>query len=214
MNQGRYDKGAPPRLLEVLRYWFGHRPTEGGDDAEVAQTQAAIWWSHDPEVDRLIEERFGALLAATRSGAPGSIWSTTPLGLLAVVVVLDQFSRNVCRGTPDAFAQDPLARDMALGAITEGVDQQLTPIERLFLYLPLEHSENLADQEHSVALCRQLAASLPGAQQEPFLGFVTYAESHRDVIAQFGRFPHRNEILGRESTREELLYLSQPGAGF
>ena len=125
-------------------------------------------------------------------------------GALALAILLDQFPRNIYRGTPRAFAADAKARDAARNALAAGHDQAVAPFMRAFLYLPFEHSEDMADQDRSVALFRALG-------DEKYLGF---AIGHRDVIARFGRFPHRNEILGRRSTPDELAYLRQPGAGF
>ncbi len=128
--------------------------------------------------------------------------------------MLDQFSRVIHRGTPLAFAQDACALNLSLEAIAIGIDEQLTPIERVFMYMPLEHAEDLDHQESCLHRMRWLVATVASSSQEPFTGFVDYAERHREVIARFGRFPHRNAILGRTSTPEELAFLEQPGSRF
>ena len=126
-----------------------------------------------------------------------------PRGTLALIVLLDQFSRNLHRNLPEAFAADAKVREIARAAIARGVDQRLGPVERMFMYLPFEHSEELSDQDEAVRLLTTLGEEM-----------VRYAEDHRDVIRRFGRFPHRNAALGRVSTPEELDYLAQPDAGF
>jgi uncharacterized protein (DUF924 family) len=128
--------------------------------------------------------------------------------MLALIVVLDQFSRNLHRGDPRAFSQDAHARECANQALMRGDESALLPVQRQFLYLPLEHSEDLADQERCVALMRTLEA-YPETK-----GLTVWAEKHREIIARFGRFPHRNAALGRASTPEEIEFLAQPGSGF
>ena len=128
--------------------------------------------------------------------------------MVALVVVLDQFSRNLYRGAARAFAQDAHARECAREALARGDERGLLPVERQFLYMPLEHSEDLADQERCVELMRSLEA------YEPTRGLTEWAIRHRDIVARFGRFPHRNAALGRASTPEEIEFLKQPGSGF
>jgi len=173
---------------EVLEFWFTHSDR---------------WWDKDAAFDAEIRQRFGELHAEVSRGEHED-WRATPRGALAYVIVLDQFSRNMFRGTPGAFASDPQALAAARDALARGVDQSLTPEERSFLYMPLMHSEDLADQERCVELFRALGNAYS-------LGF---AEQHRDIIARFGRFPHRNAILGRASSPEELAFLTQPGSSF
>jgi uncharacterized protein (DUF924 family) len=133
---------------------------------------------------------------------------------LALILLLDQLPRAIHRATPEAFAQDSKALKVAEQGLESGADRLLRPIERLFVYLPFEHSEDMADQDRSVQLFRDLAASVPENHRETFAGFVDYAVKHREVITRFGRFPHRNLILGRESTPEEKAFLEQPGSSF
>lgn len=183
---------------DVLTFWFEDDPASFREK----------WFKADPAFDALCRETFGAALDAARTGAFDS-WTDTPRGTLALVILLDQFSRNIHRGTPAAFAADPKARQVAAAAIERGDEQALGPLERSFLYLPFEHSEGLADQDRSVALFESLRGTYESAGRA-----IDYAERHRDVIRRFGRFPHRNAILGRASTREELAYLAEPGSGF
>ena len=181
----------------VLDFWFGVPPGKA----------RAEWFRKDAAFDEEIRARFGAL-HATASQRGLEAWRAEPLPMLALVVVLDQFSRNLYRGDARAFAQDAHARECAREALARGDDKGLLPVQRQFLYLPLEHSEDLADQEECVELMRALEA------YEPTRGLTEWAVKHRDIVARFGRFPHRNAALGRPSTPEEIAFLQQPGSGF
>jgi uncharacterized protein (DUF924 family) len=176
---------------EVLHFWFD------GDPA----TFREVWFEREAAFDARCE-RFSAALRDAKAGALNH-WTETPRGTLALIILLDQFSRNLYRNSPEAFAADPKAREVACGAIARGIDQQFGPIERIFLYLPFEHSEVLADQDEAVRLFAAIGEN-----------HLDYAERHRDVIRRFGRFPHRNATLGRVNTPEEDAYLAEPGAGF
>jgi uncharacterized protein (DUF924 family) len=194
---------------ELLAFWFG----DDSDDAAVAAAKAELWWGHSPATDELLRERFGA--AATEAAA-GRLdhWAESPRGRLALILLLDQLPRAIHRDTPGSFAQDAATRILAEQGLESGADELLRPIERLFFYLPLEHSEDLEDQDRSVELFRELAESISEEERPTFWSFVDYAKKHREVIARFGRFPHRNQILGRESTEEEKVFLEQPGSSF
>lgn len=194
---------------ELFDFWFG----SSDDDAEVASSQAELWWGKSPETDDEIGARFGALASAAAGGVLDH-WRGSPHGRLGLILLLDQMPRVIHRGSPEAFAQDEKAREVAIRGMASGGDRLLRPIERVFFYLPFEHSESLDDQQRSVELFTDLAESVPDEWRETFDGFVDYAERHREVIERFGRFPHRNEILGRESTPEEIEYLKQPDSGF
>ena len=194
---------------DLLRFWFGDYP----DDVVVAEAQAGLWWGHNPEIDELLQERFGAAAAAAAAGLLDR-WAGSPRGRLALILLLDQLPRAIHRGTPKAFAQDAKGRQIAARGLESGADRLLRPIERLFLYLPFEHSEDLADQERCVGLFRELAASVPETHRATFDGFLAYSQQHRDVIVRFDRFPHRNPILGRDSTPEEIAFLEKPGSSF
>ena len=194
---------------ELLEIWFGDDP----DDAAVSAAKAELWWGHSPATDEQLRERFGAAASAAAAGELDN-WIGSSRGRLALILLLDQLPRAIHRDTPEAFAQDDAARKTAAQGLESGADQLLRPIERLFFYLPFEHSEDLEDQDRSVELFRELALSVPEEQRPTFAGFVDYAKRHREVIARFGRFPHRNRILGRESTAEEIAFLKQPGSSF
>ncbi len=197
------------RAAEVLRYWFGDAAT----DAEVIATNGARWFRGGDAVDADIRSRFSDLHARAAGGQLDD-WLATPQGRLALVIVIDQFSRNLFRGDARAFAHDARARDWVVDGLDAGVDRALRPIERVFFYLPLEHSESLADQDRCVALFAALRDEVPASLHAAFDGYLDYARRHRDVIARFDRFPHRNAVLGRASTAGEAEYLRQPGAGF
>jgi uncharacterized protein (DUF924 family) len=177
---------------DVLRFWFGE-----GTDYGVSHRR---WFQKDPAFDAEVRSRFLEVhLALSRSGE----WLGAPGECLARIVVLDQFPRNMFRGTPQAFATDALALAAARHAIASSYDRDWLRVEKIFAYLPFEHSESLADQERACELMRPL-----GEEQ------YAYALRHREIIARFGRFPHRNAILGRTSTPEEVEFLKQPGSGF
>lgn len=196
-------------IATVLGFWFGG----SGDDGAVAREQAGLWWSKDRGHDDEIRRRFEEEVSAAARGELDA-WAATARGRLALIILLDQFPRNMYRGTSRAFSFDPKALALALDGIERGLDHELRPIERVFFYLPLEHSESLAHQERSVERFRALLASVPAEQRSVFEEYMDYAVRHRDIIARFGRFPHRNEVLGRASTAEELVFLAEPGSSF
>lgn len=202
-----------PRLSQVLEYWLG---AEFPDNAS-ALTRKQLWFTKSETTDEEIRKLFGGLLQEALMGKLDGEALEQPLGMLAVLIVLDQFTRNAYRGTAKSFAGDEHALALALKAIDLGwdTDESIPTVARIFMYLPLEHSEDLLMQEHSVVAFEQLhqEAATPELR-EFFATTLDYAIRHREVIAQFGRFPHRNAILERESTASERDYLSQPGAGF
>ena len=187
----------PDRWPDVLAFWFGVPP--GASRRE--------WFRKDATFDTTIRERFAGVHAAAAAGELDS-WRASAESMLALVVVLDQFSRNLHRDDARAFAQDAHARDCAAQALTRGDDLGLLPVQRQFLYLPFEHSEDLRDQERSLDLFASLEAF------EPTRGLGDWARRHHAIVARFGRFPHRNAVLGRASTPEEVEFLKQPGSGF
>jgi len=193
----------------VIEFWFGRE----ADDGATAREQKKLWWGKDEALDARIRERFGALVEAAAAGSHAD-WAQTPRGRLALILLFDQFPRNMHRGSERAFAFDALAQRLAMDGLGAGADQALRPIERVFFYLPLEHSESLDLQERCVELFRRLSWVVPPQQHELFRGYVRYAERHRDIIARFGRFPHRNALLGRASTPQETEFLTQPGSSF
>ena len=198
----------------VLRFWFGGGDDDGDRDlARVAKAQEKLWWGGDRDTDELIRRRFAPLHAKAARGALDD-WQRTPHGRLALILVLDQFSRNLYRGTPAAFAQDPRARRLCAEGLATQVDRKLGLLERVFFYLPLEHAESREDQARSVAVYEALGEHAPVSLRGLLDDYTKFAKDHRDVIARFGRFPHRNAILGRESTAEEQNFLAQPGSSF
>ena len=188
-----------PQASEVLLFWFGG-PGERGK-------RQKRWFEKSEAFDRQVNDRFAA---AYESAAAGNLshWRGGPHDCLALILLLDQLPRNMFRDTPRAFAADPLALDAARHAVAEGHDRTLLPVERLFVYLPFEHSESLEDQVRACELTKPLEAF-----PETFDAY-RYAVAHRDIIQRFGRFPHRNAILGRPSTPEEIEFLKQPGSSF
>ena len=194
----------------LLALWFG----DEADDVLRATRQAPLWWGKSSETDALLANRFGELAEAAAKGSLAH-WADLPSGRLALILLLDQLPRNIHRGTPAAFAQDPLARDLCLKGLSIGAEKSLSPLERVFFYLPLEHAESREQQARSVALFEALAAEQAGTPaQATFAGFAGFARRHQVIIERFGRFPHRNDILGRTSTPEEAAFLQQPGSGF
>jgi uncharacterized protein (DUF924 family) len=187
---------------DILAFWFG-RP----GDAGYGQPRGE-WFRKDDGFDEEIRNRFLPGVEAALAGEL-TAWADDRQGLLALLILLDQFPRNLFRNQAQAFAGDEQARRLAGLALAKGWDNQLTAVEKLFVYLTFEHSESLADQERSVALFSALAAGHPGCD-----GFLDYARRHHEVIARFGRFPHRNAALGRPSTPDETICLTQPGSGF
>ena len=184
-----------PSVDEILEFWFG------AEDDDLSQAESR-WFIPNPEFDRLCTERF---LDVYEDAARGLLddWRSEPRSCLALVLLLDQFPRNMFRNTSRAFATDAKARDIVRRAIDAGFDRALSAVERMFLYLPLQHSENLDDQFESVRLTRALAAEDPGSDA------LKYAEQHLEIIQRFGRFPARNAALGRQSTDQELAFLNK-----
>ena len=190
LTQSATPPGEPAWVAEVLRFWF-------------AELRPADWFTRSAALDATIRLRFEALHGRLATGAE-PLHEATPRRLLAAVIVLDQFSRNLYRDDARAFAADPQARALARRAIEGGADRGLAPAERLFIYLPFEHSEALADQHQAVRLVAELGNA----------DWTRYAEAHRDIVVRFGRFPHRNAALGRGSTAEELAFLQEPMSRF
>ncbi|CAG0962928.1 hypothetical protein BURK1_00809 [Burkholderiales bacterium] len=186
-----------PLAGSILDFWFGPPPHAARD----------AWFRKDDAFDAEIRARYGDAIEAAIGGA-FEAWNATPRGALARIVLLDQFTRNAHRDTPGAFAGDPLALAVAGRAVDAGFDRRLDPVERWFVYLPFEHAEDAAAQERSVALFRSLA------RETGQHGALEWAEKHAAVIRRFGRYPHRNAILGRASTDDEIAFLRQPGSRF
>ncbi len=189
-------------IEEILTFWFGEIRDEPSYFAERAQR----WFAQNADFDRQIVQRFQADYELAAQGQLAR-WTETARGGLALILVLDQFPRNMFRNDPRAFATDPLAQQIAEQIIAAGFDRQLRLVERYFVYVPFMHSEKRAHQQRSVMLFQQLAA------QRAYFD-TSYAVRHQAVIDRFGRFPHRNTVLGRVSTPAELAFLKQPGSSF
>lgn len=186
---------------KILDFWFG-QPGQ-----EIYGKPRQIWFAKKPEFDLEVRSRF---LSDYEQAAAGNLdeWKNSPLSCLALILLLDQFPRNMFRGTAQAFATDWQALSTAQYAVAQAYDRELLPVQRWFIYCPFEHSENLEHQNQAVALFGQLGDDPDSADT------INYAIRHREVILRFGRFPHRNEILGRVSTPEEEEFLQQPGSSF
>jgi uncharacterized protein (DUF924 family) len=180
----------PEPIDAILRYWF-------------EELSPKEWFKVDEARDAEIERRFRGTYDELASGVPQS-WLTEPEGYLAAILVLDQFPRNMFRGTPRAFATDGASLTLAKRAIAGGKDMLVPPERRAFIYMPFQHAEDKADQARSVELFTALGNKLN----------LDFAIRHKEIIDRFGRFPHRNKILGRKSTGEELAFLQQPGSSF
>lgn len=193
----------------VLDFWFG----PSGTATEIVGRQRKLWFAKSAANDQAVIDQFADTLVAATAGRLDH-WADTPRGRLALLIVFDQFPHHIHRDQPQAFATDPQALALSLAALKAGDEQHLTPIERVFLYLPLEHAESNDMQDWSVSLYEKLAREAAIEERALFDDFLNYARQHRDVVARFGRFPHRNAILGRPSTDDELEFLKQPGSRF
>lgn len=191
---------------QVLDFWFGP-----GETATPLQTR--LWFAADPEFDETIRRRFGPLLQRALSGQLEH-WAETPRGRLALVLILDQFTRNLHRHTAQAFAGDEAAQRLVLAGLAKGDDRHLSLDQRVFFYLPLEHGEAPSWQEKSLEQFGALLEEAPSGQKSRYANFLDYAERHARIIQRFGRYPHRNEALGRQSTEEEREFLEEPDSSF
>lgn len=211
MNDSASDPRCfPDTARDVLAFWFETPPTSHWSTSERARHQEVQkrWFVKSQEFDALCADRFGILVDSALLGEFAD-WNRCAEATLARILLLDQFPRNVFRGTAKAYAGDALALDIAMRFVAEGSLDKLTPLEQVFALLPLEHAEDIEAQEESVRHFEALG------QRDPRLASnVDYAHRHHDVIARFGRFPHRNAILGRQSTAEEIEFLKSPGSSF
>jgi uncharacterized protein (DUF924 family) len=200
------DHAAP-----VLEYWFGREPLT----PPTLAARMGIWFGAGDasERDREIALRFGDLVERALAGELAA-WAHSPRQRLALILLLDQFTRQAFRGRSRAFEGDAAAVALAIDGLQKGADAALGPAQRLFFYMPLQHCESADVQEESVAAYRRLAAEVPAELQPVFAGALDYAQRHRDIVARFGRFPHRNAALGRASTLEEQAWLASGGERF
>lgn len=185
---------------DVLHFWF----------SELSSDQ---WFQGGEVVDQTIRARFAPLLAAVAAGQHDD-WADSPTGRLALVLVLDQFPRNIHRGRAEAFSHDDKALALVLEGLSKELDQRLTPTQRAFFYLPMEHSEVLEVQDRSIERYASLVLSVPTSERAELRYFLDFAWQHYAIIKRFGRYPHRNAILGRASTDEEIEFLGQPNSSF
>jgi uncharacterized protein (DUF924 family) len=206
--------GAPARAPEILDFWFGPLDDQGRASPEHQRR----WWQKDEAFDREIATRFGGLHATLLAGTAGgefALWRAGPESLLAYVIVLDQFSRNMFRGSAGMYAGDELALAAAFEGIALGYGVRLPRDMRVFLYMPLMHSERVEVQRRCVELFDALAeAEQAEGAGESSASNADYARRHLEIVERFGRFPHRNELLGRPSTAEEVEFLKQPNSSF
>lgn len=193
----------------ILDFWFGALSEEGLPH----QSQNKLWFGFDPTTDQRIKRDFEPDLLNADKGLHDD-WRATPTGRLALIIILDQFPRNIYRGTARAFSYDPLALNLCIEGIEIGHDSELIPIHRIFHYMPLQHSESIEHQELSVKKMHDMRNATPAKLLDYLEDSIRYAEVHRDIILRFGRFPHRNRILGRTSSAEEREYLENAGTGF
>ena len=194
---------------DVTTFWF----RDATRSPEALERRGAVWFGAEPAFDNECATRFAASLEDAARGALDD-WAGTPQGRLALVILLDQMPRNIHRGSPAAFAHDAQAAAHCVAGIESGQDRSLHPVERVFLYMPLQHAEDLGLQRRSVERFESLAAEMDDAWRDRFTENAHYARLHHDIVERFGRFPHRNRVLGRESTEEELSYLADGAPTF
>jgi uncharacterized protein (DUF924 family) len=193
----------------LLDWWFGNFESP----SEIAAQKGRLWFGKRDSQDLEARERFGDWVEQALAGGLTD-WAQRPEGWLALVLLLDQLPRMIYRDTPQSFSGDLRAQKLVAQGIAADFDRQLRPIQRVFIYLVFEHCENLGVQNEAVSRYIDLVAQQPEADQALFTDYLNYAEKHQQVIARFGRFPHRNAVLGRESTAEEIEFLSGPGSRF
>lgn len=197
------------RIDAILEFWFG----DALNSPKALARQAPRWFTADESFDQLVRDRFNDDVAAAMQGELDA-WPSTANGRLALVILLDQFTRNIHRGAPAAFAGDEQALRLCMDGIVRGHDVELHPVACGFLYMPMQHSEDIAVQERSVEHYASLLQRTPPAYRKSIEMNLDFARQHRDLIRRFGRFPHRNEVLGRAATPEEKEYLEGGGERF
>lgn len=191
------------RIDEILSFWFKERKLT----APKIDSRMDIWFGEDPVFDHEIEKAFGTDVDSASDGKLNH-WAHKPHGRLALILLLDQFRRNIYRGTVDAFAKDKVALKLCVEGAMEKADQSLSPIERVFFYMPLQHSESIKVQAKAVKIYDRLAEAVSPTYAETFATIAQFAELHHDIVKLFGRFPHRNKLLNRQNTPREDEYLS------
>jgi uncharacterized protein (DUF924 family) len=194
---------------QILTYWFGE--LEGPTDFDTNKSK--LWWMGGDAIDREIRERFAETYEEAKAGRLDA-WLSAPRSALALVILLDQFSRNLGRGTPEAFACDSMALKACQRAIEQGLDQQLRPIERGFLYMPMMHAEDREVAKRCVVQFEKLSQDIKRTCPSGHPDALSHAKQHAEIVICFGRYPHRNQILGRPSTLEEVEFLNKGGPTF
>jgi uncharacterized protein (DUF924 family) len=197
------------RIEEILSFWFRERSLS----APQIDTRMDVWFGDDPDFDAEIVSNFAHDVELASDGQLDH-WAQTPTGRLALILLLDQFRRNIYRGKPEAFSRDKVALKLCVEGAMDNRDSGLAPIYRVFFYMPLQHAESRRVQEKSVYLFSKIASAVSPTYKETFDTIAQFAELHADIVMQFGRFPHRNKLLGRENTQEEEEYLSGDGPSF
>ena len=196
-------------IQRVLDFWFS--------DAELnspeIDSRMDRWFGSSEELDEQISTQFGGLIEQASDGELDE-WAETPAGRLALIIILDQFRRNIFRGEAAAFTHDKKALKLAIEGTISGAHKELSPLQKMFFFMPLQHAESLKIQEKSVGIFNALAESVSETLRETFLTAAHFAELHRDIVAEFGRFPHRNAVLGRENSSTEAEYLSGEAPSF
>ncbi|MBY5921809.1 DUF924 family protein [Ferrimonas balearica] len=196
-------------IQQVLDFWFGRLDPDGLP----LEPMDKLWFGASALTDSAIAQRFGGMHQRAVSGELAS-WCDTPSGRLALIILIDQFSRNLYRGQADAFAWDPIALSLCKGGIEQQMDRSLPLTYKLFFYMPLQHSESLDDQRLGEAMLERMLVNLEGEARKKVADTLRFQRLHLEIIAQFGRFPHRNGVLGRENTPEESEYLAQGAPRF
>lgn len=191
-----------PEIQRVLDFWFA----DDGLSSPTIDGRMERWFSADPVLDTEIREQFGDLVRRASTGALNR-WAGTPEGRLALILLLDQFRRNIFRGTAEAFARDALALKLCVEGAMDGAYKSLGAFQQAFFFMPLQHAESLKIQERSVKIYQGLVNTASETLKATFATFAEFAELHRDIVASFGRFPHRNQALGRENTPAEAEFL-------
>lgn len=194
----------------VLDFWFGASSADGSLDP----SKTKMWFGDGRKYDAEIRKNFGPLHERASRGELDAEWAATSHSRMALIILLDQMSRHIHRDTPRAYAQDPAAQKLALEGINLKADLELIPSQRSFFYLPFEHAENIELQRVGLRCFEALARAAAPAFKKDYDSFYDYCRRHHDIIARFGRFPHRNAMLGRASTPEEIEFLKQPGSSF
>lgn len=193
----------------ILTFWFA----DAAHDVHVVEQRYTFWFEATPKTDQYIRNQFSDLYSQARTGALKT-WQTAPRSCLALIIVLDQFPRNLFRGTPAAFATDPQAQQICQQGLAQGYLSELTLAEQLFFLMPLQHAEDIALQEESVRLSEALLTQTPSDWHGFLNSFLGSTRKHLSIIQRFGRFPHRNVILGRESTPDEQAFLDSGSGSF